>query len=1333
MNNVNTIFGLSFMLIPLLTVGQTHSNMRVFPNNPLQRVSQTEVSIAVSPIDQNRFLIGANTVDGMNKRQGYYYSTDGGVSWNGSNVLPWGLLSDNADPSVAFDRLGNAFFCFLGTQVSRDGIRVLVAKSSDGGQTWPTVPKKIPGTLGEPPDKPFLTVDTYASSTYANRIYVVYTSRSFNIQFSASTDHGENWSPNVTISGTVRSQNAIPVVGPDGTVYVFWSIMPDGHRVESIGFNKSTDGGQTFRGPSTILSVTQIGSLVGEHYRLKITPSNPEGVRVDSYPSAAVNASGHIYLVWSDQRADAPGSGTPDILLVKSTDQGTTWSTPVRLNNLPHGDQWCPWVCVEQDGTVDVVFYDSRSDPRNLQTNAYLAKSTDGGSTFANYLLSDTSFVPVPVPYTSPGYMGDYLGIVASSAGVLPVWSDTRFDQVYQVFTSVTKVPIVTLVHQQLQGTSTEVGDVGRWNGISFEPRFVTPNPIAVVPNAIEILHATPSVFQGQKYNLWDDNPDVRNHHLFVVRENIDRYNSNLKPTDPTITIKTDLIDLPGTAGGDIQFRDPWYIDYQDPQYGNNWRNRGMQGALFHDRPSPFYPNYDTVYLGSIHPYRGVFLNENEQFDPNKPYYSVGAPQPNTFTIGGNNYQAYFQNWEGTSVRYQNANAAQTGVVFTSSNATATAKYKLHLASSSANVTASNTQRKIVRDFSGQLHMVYESAGLIWYTHKYNGHQNWEPEKLVSTIFEGYPEYVLYRDPSIIYVPRVAAGDGGGDGEEPAAQEHRIRIVWEAYSENQLARGIFICELNLDGELTYGPELLHSWSGLGNPARPVLAVTPDYVDPHYPPAAYHTLVAWYESSMDALLCVHWPPNNHWDSIGPLAQGVTEFSLAPYSSTQNTWHLGYIENNAVKYMPVFVASPPQAGTPETIVVEDDAAYVQQPCITAVHPTSWDNGDTLGVTWQTQYWEFATTAIKYSERVAEGSWTYPASWTPRYEATYEKPTIIGNPQNMNALLAWQSESPSLYVVQGRAGNWVTVSSLGSGADPTLSASSSDNATEYLLSRGVSQPYIIQQQQVSYSGAGGGNGMVASAEGRSAKLMFNRGMLHMGVLEAQVDGAAIAFVAANDTASITLQQFENVFATEPFSGSGTLNLRVLFTAKGSLPNGISLRLTLRDAASGRVLQNLRTFRIGDDTLVTVQASLDHGNRQVRLVLQPVGVTQVREMGLERWYVVDEESRKPLAKGAQTEVSLSPLPAEFAVHPNYPNPFNPATTIRYDLPEASHVSLVVYDVLGRKVAELVDGMQDAGFKSVEWNAASVASGVYLARFTAMDANGSVKLAKVMKLVLAK
>ena len=78
------------------------------------------------------------------------------------------------------------------------------------------------------------------------------------------------------------------------------------------------------------------------------------------------------------------------------------------------------------------------------------------------------------------------------------------------------------------------------------------------------------------------------------------------------------------------------------------------------------------------------------------------------------------------------------------------------------------------------------------------------------------------------------------------------------------------------------------------------------------------------------------------------------------------------------------------------------------------------------------------------------------------------------------------------------------------------------------------------------------------------------------------------------------------------------------------------------------------------------------------------------------------------------SQLPEQFALHYNYPNPFNPSTTISYDLPEQAQVTLSIYDLLGKKIKTLVNQSQDAGKNIVVWDGTDnlgrqVSGGVYL------------------------
>ena len=90
-------------------------------------------------------------------------------------------------------------------------------------------------------------------------------------------------------------------------------------------------------------------------------------------------------------------------------------------------------------------------------------------------------------------------------------------------------------------------------------------------------------------------------------------------------------------------------------------------------------------------------------------------------------------------------------------------------------------------------------------------------------------------------------------------------------------------------------------------------------------------------------------------------------------------------------------------------------------------------------------------------------------------------------------------------------------------------------------------------------------------------------------------------------------------------------------------------------------------------------------------------------------------LAQDSLTIDSLSAsIKGDVIISQNYPNPFNPTTQIRFALLKPNHVTLVVYDMLGREVARLADEQMSAGYHAVTWNASGKASGVYIYRLSA-------------------
>src|SRR6266700_3463363 len=349
---------------------------------------QSETFITIDPNTPRTLAAGSNEIFRLPMRG--YYSTNGGGSWGGVDLpLPPAKgangIDFGSDPTLAFDSRGNAFYGYIVVFFSNgngiNGTEMAVAKSTDGGKTYPSVTFfSFENGTNHFNDKPMITADTNPGSALRDNVYIAWDAAAGGsigggVRVAASSDHGASFSVTRADdpSGPGRAIGASPSVGPNGELYVSWN----DYVANAIVFNGSYDGGRSWSVPVTISRKTL-------PFDIGIPAESFRGALV--YPSLDVDRSngphrGRVYCSWMDL---TPANVT-DIFISFSDNNGQTWSTPAHVPDqfaFPV-DRFNHWMSVDPtNGEVNVAFYDTRNDTTGsrFMTDYYLARSANGTS-----------------------------------------------------------------------------------------------------------------------------------------------------------------------------------------------------------------------------------------------------------------------------------------------------------------------------------------------------------------------------------------------------------------------------------------------------------------------------------------------------------------------------------------------------------------------------------------------------------------------------------------------------------------------------------------------------------------------------------------------------------------------------------------------------------------------------------------------------------------------------------------------------------------------------------------------------------------------------------------
>lgn len=380
------------------------------------------------------------------KNLGFYVSTNGGANWSGSDQL-WNESAWIGDPSPIIDANGRLILTYL--EVTENGNNLIASYSTDGGANFSDPVTIASHSSTQNPDKNMAATEDNSFTTIP-RSFVAWTNWAATpfprIELSYTTNGGVNWVSRIpVISNPQKTCMGVDIsTAPSGDIYLIWSeIGTGGDELEDYAcFAISTDRGDNWNPTENIFD--RNGPFPFTRYEICVNGYTRIAVDKSSFGTR----SGWIYVVTGEKGIYS--AEDPDIIFHRSTDGGSTWSGGIRVNQDNPSEsnyQWLPAICLDENGGIDIVYFDDRDRASGDPVNVYLSRSTDGGNNWTDVRISSSGHTPEGIPEirtcnstSNSGYWaGDYIGITSSNGNVIPFWADNRTGR-YQVYCALVEI-----------------------------------------------------------------------------------------------------------------------------------------------------------------------------------------------------------------------------------------------------------------------------------------------------------------------------------------------------------------------------------------------------------------------------------------------------------------------------------------------------------------------------------------------------------------------------------------------------------------------------------------------------------------------------------------------------------------------------------------------------------------------------------------------------------------------------------------------------------------------------------------------------------------------------